>query len=159
MSVYRLIPYERETVITINDDDNTARVFTWQRRYFKAYRARETAAGVAHATINYRFALIRAALNLETKQTPSRVGKVPYIPIVHVNNTREGFLEYEDHTSLLDALPRSLHALFVIAFHSGCRLGEVLNMRWLDVDWKKQNHPSAENEERHEAQPAFLGWR
>jgi hypothetical protein len=35
MSVYRLTPYERETVITINDDDKTARAFTWQRRYQK----------------------------------------------------------------------------------------------------------------------------
>lgn len=105
---------------------------------FKVYRERETAAGVAHATINYRFALIRAALNLEAKQTPSRVGKVPHVPIVHVNNTREGFLAYEDHTSLLEALPRSLRALFVVAFHSGCRLGEVLNMRWSDVDWSNK---------------------
>ena len=64
--------------------------------------------------------------------------KVPYIPIVHVDNAREGFLEYEDHTTVLNALPRSLRALFVIAFHSGCRLGEVLNMRWSDVDWKNR---------------------
>ena len=35
MSVYRLTPLERETVVTINDDDKTARVFTWQRRYQK----------------------------------------------------------------------------------------------------------------------------
>ena len=35
MSVYRLTPCERETVITINDEDKTARVFTWQRRYQK----------------------------------------------------------------------------------------------------------------------------
>jgi integrase len=105
---------------------------------FKTYREREAAADVAHATINYRFALIRAALNLETKQTRSRVGKVPYIPIVHVNNTREGFLDYRDHNSVLEALPRSLEALFVVAFHSGCRLGEVLNMRWSDVDWQNK---------------------
>jgi hypothetical protein len=35
MSVYRLTPSERETIITINDNDKTARVFTWQRRYQK----------------------------------------------------------------------------------------------------------------------------
>lgn len=93
---------------------------------------------MSHATINYRFSLIRAALNLATKQPPSRVGKIPYIPIVHVENTRDGFLEYDDHTAVLDALPRSLKALFVIAFHSGCRLGEVLNMRWSDVGWRNR---------------------
>jgi hypothetical protein len=39
MSVYRLTPHERETVITINDEDKTARVFTWQRRYQKQLQA------------------------------------------------------------------------------------------------------------------------
>jgi integrase len=116
----------------------TRKVATLTTHDFKAYRDREIKAGVAHATINYRFALLRAAMNLETKQTPSRVGKVPYIPIVQVDNRREGFLEYDDHTAVLDALPRSLRALFVVAFHSGCRLGEVLAMRWTDVDWKNR---------------------
>jgi integrase len=80
----------------------------------------------------------RAALKLETKQTPSRVGKVPHIPIVRVNNTRQGFLEYGDHETLLEQLPKSLKALFVVAFHSGCRLGELLGMRWSDIDWQNR---------------------
>jgi hypothetical protein len=71
----------------------TRKVVRLMTQDFKTYREREAAAGVAHSTINYRFALVRAALSLETKQTPSRVGKVPYILIVHVNNTREGFLD------------------------------------------------------------------
>jgi integrase len=102
---------------------------------FKAYRKRETEAGKSHRTINYRFTLVRAALRLEAKSTPPRVAKVPHIPTVEADNVRQGFLEYDDHYSLLDALPQSLKALFVVAFHSGCRRGEVLNMRWLDVDW------------------------
>jgi len=114
------------------------KVVTLATKDFKVYRDRERAAGVEHATINYRFALLRAAMNLELKQTPSRVGKVPYIPIVHVDNAREGFLEYDDYPSVLDALCRSLKALFMIAFHSGCRLGEVINMKWTDVDWRNR---------------------
>jgi integrase len=51
---------------------------------------------------------------------------------------REGFLEYDDHTTVLDELPQSLKTLFVIAFHSGCRRGELLGMRWSDVDWKNR---------------------
>jgi integrase len=107
---------------------------------FETYRKRHAAKGVSQRTINYRFALIRAAFNLETKRTPSCVAKdkVPYIPFVSVDNVREGFLEYDDHFALLAELPPSLKALFVIAFHSGCRLGEVLNMRWADVDFKNR---------------------
>jgi integrase len=102
---------------------------------FKRYRDRITKGGSSHATVNYHFTCIRAALNMETKQTPSRIGKVPFIPMVSVNNAREGFLEYGDHDILLGCLPQSLKALFVIGFHSGCRLGELIEMRWQDVDW------------------------
>jgi integrase len=104
----------------------------------EAYRKREAANGTAQRTINYRFALIRAAFGLEMKRTPCCVAKAPYIPMVSIDNVREGFLEYDDHLTVLDALPRSLKALFVIAFHSGCRLGELRNMKWSDVDWKNR---------------------
>src|SRR5579862_9828415 len=118
-------------------------------RDFKEYRKRKTAAGASHATVNNHFALIRSAMNRATLQTPPRVKKVPHIPIVRVKNARKGFLAYEDHTSVLDALPRSLKALFVVAFHSGCRLGELLNMRWSDVDWKNRviRLPETKNDE------------
>ena len=98
----------------------------------------QVAAGASHSTVNSHFASIRVALKLEGIQTPSRVGKILHIPIVRVENTRQGFLEYDDHISILDALAPSLNTLFVIAFHSGCRLGEVLNMKWSDVDWKNE---------------------
>jgi integrase len=111
------------------------KVATLETKDFKSYRARLVKDGASHSTVNNHLAYVRAALKLETKQTPSRVGKVPYIPIVKVSNARQGFLEYDDHENVLDALPASLKALFIVAFHSGCRKGEVLNMRWSDVDW------------------------
>jgi integrase len=116
----------------------TRKVNTITTADFKDYRQREVARGVAQRTINYRFALIRAAFNLELKQTPANVTKCPYIPMVTENNAREGFLEYADYRSLLAELPASLKALFVVAFHSGCRLGELLNMQWSDVDWRNR---------------------
>jgi integrase len=105
---------------------------------FKRYRSRVTSQGSSHSTVNNHFALIRAALNLERKQTPNRVAKVPHIPIVSVKNARQGFLEYADHYTVLGHLPPSLKALFVVAFHSGCRQGELLKMRWRDVDWSNR---------------------
>lgn len=116
----------------------TRRVVTLGTSDFQRYRDREVASGVAQSTVNFRFTLLRAAMNLEMKRTPSRISKVPYIPIVHVDNIREGFLDYDDYKSVVDALPSSLRALFVIASHSGCRLGEILNMRWADVDWRNR---------------------
>jgi integrase len=119
-----------------NGEKASRRVASLQSADFNRYRDRLVESGVSHSTVNNHLAYLRAALNLETKQTPSRIGKVPHIPIVRVSNTRQGFIEYDDHRSLLYVLPRSLKCLFVIAFHSGCRLGEVLKMRWADVDWE-----------------------
>ena len=79
-----------------------------------------------------------AAFNLEKEQTPSHVANVPYVPFVAENNAREGFFEYDDHSAVLEALPRSLKALFVAAFHSGWRRGELFGMRWEDVDWQNR---------------------
>jgi hypothetical protein len=39
MSEYRLSPEERETVITMNDGEKIAKVFTWQRRVQKRLAA------------------------------------------------------------------------------------------------------------------------
>jgi integrase len=114
------------------------RVATLVTQDFQEYRKREVGTGIAQRTINYRFALIRAALNLEKKQTPSRVSKAPYIPFVTEHNTREGFLECDDYSTVLAALPRSLKALFVVASHSGCRKGELLRMRWADVNLRNR---------------------
>lgn len=111
------------------------KVLSLETSDFKRYRDRVTSQGSSQSTVNNHFALIRAALNLERKQTPSRVSKVPHIPIVSVKNARQGFLEYADHYTVLEHLPRSLKALFVVAFHSGCRQGELLKMLWRDVDW------------------------
>ncbi len=52
---------------------------------------------------------------METKQTPSRIGKVPFIPMGPSGKAREGFLEYADHEALLNCLPQSLKALLSLA--------------------------------------------
>lgn len=114
------------------------KVHTLTTKDFEDYRRRHVGAGVTHRTVNYRFSLIRAALRLESKRTPSDVGKVPYIPFVTEKNARDGFLEYSGYPALLAEMPQSLKALVVVAYHSGCRLGELLRMKWVDVDWNNR---------------------
>src|SRR5665213_1181592 len=53
---------------------------------FRRYRTRLVADGAKHSTVNNHFAYVRAAMNLEAKNTPSRIDRVPFIPIVKVNN-------------------------------------------------------------------------
>ena len=84
-----------QMVIGVIQRDHTflpgRKVHTLTTKDFEDYRKRAVAAGVSQRTVNYRFTLIRAALRLESKRTPSEIGKVPYIPFAAENTVRDGF--------------------------------------------------------------------
>jgi len=52
-----------------------------------------------------------------------------------VNNVRKGFLEHTAYTRLRDELPEYLRALFVVAYHTGARRGELTRIQWPQVDF------------------------
>lgn len=47
---------------------------------------------------------------------------------------REGFLEHEAYMKLRNVLPDGVQLLFVVAYHVGCRTGELLKVKWSQVD-------------------------
>jgi integrase len=50
-------------------------------------------------------------------------------------STRTGFLGDDGHVRLKTALPECLKLLLVVAYHVGNRLGELLKLRWSEVDF------------------------
>jgi integrase len=134
---------------------DTARVFRWcieanVRPYFgdlkaaavttqklKQYREKRKADGVKEATCNRELSILRIAFNLGRKCTPPKVAAVPFFPMVHEDNARQGFLSDEQYAKLRDALPDYVKPLFVTAYFTGVRLGELLAWRWDQVDWKQ----------------------
>jgi integrase len=53
---------------------------------------------------------------------------------VKENNVRTGFLSDEEYAALLAELPAELKPLFVTAYETGIRLGELKVIRWSQVD-------------------------
>lgn len=51
------------------------------------------------------------------------------------NNTRRRFLEPAEEMRLMKTLPARLRPLAIVALHTGMRLGELLPLRWMDVDF------------------------
>jgi integrase len=102
------------------------------------YRTSRVKAGVSQATANRELAIVRTALYLGRKRTPPKVHNVPYFPMVKETNIRQGFLEDAQYAKLRDELPAELRPLFVVAYVTGARLGELLQVRWEQVDFESE---------------------
>jgi integrase len=77
------------------------------------------------------------ALNLGRKYTPPKVLQIPYFPIVAEANARQGFLTDAQYEKLRDSLPDYLKPLFVTAYCTGMRLGELLAIEFDQIDWEQ----------------------
>jgi len=95
----------------------------------REYRKSREAERAAVATINNELALLRRAFHLARRATPPKITLAPYFPMVKPHNARKGFLEPGDYERLLAELPRHLKPLLVVAYHVGCRRGELLGRR------------------------------
>ncbi|MBM3795481.1 MAG: hypothetical protein FJW31_15770 [Acidobacteria bacterium] len=101
------------------------------------YRRKRVAAGRSEATANRELSILRTALNRGRKCTPPKVLMIPYFPMVAETNVRQGFLTEEQYARLRDTLPEYLRPLFVTAYFTGVRLGELLSIEWRQVDWEQ----------------------
>ena len=116
--------FSRARVVDIRADRLTAYV---------RYR-RESDQEPANATIARELAILKHALSLG-----ERAGKVrgrPLFPKVLVKNTRKGFFEEKDFRAVLRHLPEHLRPLVRFLRYTGWRVGEVVSLRWSQVDFR-----------------------
>lgn len=92
-------------------------------------------AGYANATINRWLEALRRSFKLGQDSVPPLVYKAPKIDKLQENNVREGFLEHEQYLALRNELPDHQRLILVIGYHLGMRRGEILQLRWDQVDW------------------------
>jgi integrase len=86
-----------------------------------------------NATINRELSILKRAFSLGCSHDPQLVLHNPSIEKLPENNVRTGFLEQADYVRLLAELPAYLKLPLVIAYHTACRLGEVMSLQWADV--------------------------
>lgn len=105
----------------------------------------------ANATLNRELAIIKRAFRLAAERTPPLVGRVPHILTLKEDNVRTGFLDDERYRAILHELPDYLKVLFVVGYHTGVRKGELLIVRWAQVDLKgreiRLRHGETKNDE------------
>jgi integrase len=104
------------------------------------YRKRRTIEGVGTATINHELENLRAAYyRAKDHHTPQLVKEVPAFPIDNPDNQRDGFLEDAGYKKILLELPNYAKLVFVLAFHLGCRAGELFKLKWAQVHLSDEN--------------------
>ena len=113
------------------------RAATLTTEKLKEYRRKRLAEGRSETTCNRELSILRMALNLGRKCTPVKVVNVPYFPMARENNVRQGFLTDEQYIRLRDVLPDYLKPLFVTAYFTGVRRGELLAWKWEQVDFEQ----------------------
>ncbi len=100
----------------------------------KAFAAQKRTEGMAPATINRHLSALKRMFSLAVKQTPPKVLRVPHIPHLEENNIRAGFFAHDEFLSLRGALPDHLRIVVTLAYYTGFRRGEILSLRWEQVD-------------------------
>jgi len=78
-------------------------------------------------------------MNLGRKCTPPKVYSIPYFPMVKEENARQGFLTDQQYAKLRDEFPDYLKPLFITAYVTGVRLGELLAWTWDRVDFAQSS--------------------
>jgi integrase len=81
-----------------------------------------------NATINRCIALLRRAFTL---------GEVPFprIEKLQENNVRTGFVDDAQFFALYEKLPEHQRPVALFAYETGCRRGEVLKLKWSQIDF------------------------
>lgn len=93
----------------------------------------------ANGTINRELAALKRIMNLGARQTPPKVDRVPFIPMLKENNVRKGFFEHSDFIALQENLPDFLKPFTTFAYKTGWRFSEITNLTWKQADLAQRN--------------------
>lgn len=110
----------------------------------QAFVDRLADSGAAPATVKQYMGIIRRAFNIARETSvdgqPLFSGNNPArglrLPAIH--NSRERYLSQEEAEKLIEASAKfpcpDLHDAIVLSLNTGLRLGELMRLRWIDVD-------------------------
>jgi integrase len=89
--------------------------------------------GAEDSTIANELSLLRRAFNLALEN--EKLSHVPYIALPSgYDKPRQGFIEVLQYRALLSNLPAHVRPVVALAFYTGARRGELLSLRWDQVD-------------------------
>lgn len=98
----------------------------------RAYTAKRLEAGAKGPTINRELALLRRMFRLAIED--GKLRSLPHFAMLAESRPRTGFLGHGSYQKLRAELPEHLRPVLATGYYTGMRLGEVLGLRWANVD-------------------------
>lgn len=105
-------------------------ITAWHVEQYKARRRTLVSA----ATVNRELTLLKHMFTKAIDWEKARANPVKAVKLLREANTRVRFLTDEEEARLLKACPPNLRPLVMAALHTGFRRGELLSLRWCDID-------------------------
>lgn len=94
----------------------------------------DNARPLAVATVNRYMKLLHAVLRFGVRRGLLLTNPAASVELARENNARNRCLSADEEARLMKALPVWMRPLVVVAIHTGMRRGELLGLRWEDVD-------------------------
>ena len=98
----------------------------------RSYIHKRQVEGAANGTINRELALLRRMFRLAVED--GKLRDIPHFPMLKESPPRKGFLEHANYQKLRQELPEHLCPVLAMGYFTGMRFGEILNLRWSNVD-------------------------
>jgi integrase len=92
------------------------------------------AAGASNSNINHALRLLRRMFRLQVEKKNFSLNFLPRFPLLKKDAPRRDFLTPQQFKKVASFLPSTVRPLAVVAFNSGARRGELLKLRWADVN-------------------------
>lgn len=105
-----------------------------KRRSERSYRK----SPVAPATINRELAVLKRMFQLAIQWGRAEKNPVIGVKFLREESKQDRVLSEEEEEKLLSQCAPHVRLAVLVALHTGMRLGEILNLRWQDIDLRRQ---------------------
>lgn len=99
-------------------------------QHIEGYRKARLAAGKTVATVNYDHAVLKHVLGVAERRGIILSNAAKKVKMPTPQNERDHVLTPEQWKKLYDASPKHLKPILQVAYYTGMRIGEVLNLNW-----------------------------
>jgi len=108
-------------------------------RLISSYKTKRRHDGAAPATVNKELGLAKHAYNIARKEWEwCRDNPFQLVSMEKVNNARVRYLTDKEFKNLLEVCEDWLRPVVLVAWHSGMRLGNILSLRFNQVDLSRR---------------------